>query len=167
MTTPRRRWKSLCGRAMAAVAAALAGFGFALAVPRVAATTELIVVDRHTGLAIGGFDPVAYFTEGAPRLGKNECEYGFAGGVWRFRNAGNRAAFIANPEVYAPRFGGHDPLGVVRGVAIAGNPLIWLIVGDRVYLFHGHETRADFAADPALAAIADRRWPDVQRTLSP
>ena len=76
-----------------------------------AATGELVVVDRHTGLAISGFDPVAYFID-TPSPGRGEFEATFAGAVWRFRNAGNRAAFVADPEVYMPRFGGYDPVAV-------------------------------------------------------
>jgi hypothetical protein len=81
-----------------------------------AATTERVVADPHTGLALYGFDPVAYFTEGQPAPGAADFEYRFAGVSWRFRNAGNRAAFAANPEIYTPRFGGYDPLGVARGI---------------------------------------------------
>jgi hypothetical protein len=165
MTTPRRFGKRPSARAV--FAAVVAAFGSTLAVPLAAGTTELVVVDRHTGLAIGGFDPVAYFTDGAPMLGKSEHEYGFAGGVWRFRNAGNRGAFIADAGVYSPRFGGYDPVGVVRGVGVAGNPLIWLLSGERLYLFYCREARDTFMADPKrLIAAADRRWAEVQLTLS-
>ena len=78
------------------------------------AVTERIVVDRHTGLAIGGFDPVAYFVEAEAVLGKGDFEYALADTVWRFRNEGNRAAFVDNPEIYMPRFGGYDPVAVAR-----------------------------------------------------
>jgi YHS domain-containing protein len=79
-----------------------------LAAPVSAATTERIVTDRLTGFAIGGFDPVAYFTDGKPVPGRAEFELSSAGVVWRFANEGNRAAFAANPDVYAPQFGGYD-----------------------------------------------------------
>ena len=166
MTTPRRWWKPPYVRLTAAFAAAVAAAGLALALPLAAATTELVVVDRHTGLAIGGFDPVAYFTDGAPTFGKSEHEYAFAGGVWRFRNAGNRGAFIADPAVYSPRFGGYDPLGVARGVATPGNPQLWVRRDDRIYLFHKAESRAAFAADPqAAVAAAEGQWPQVMKDL--
>ena len=73
------------------------------------------MVDRNSGLAISGFDPVAYFIDGAASLGKGEFEASFAGAVWRFRNEGNRGAFMADPDIYMPRFGGYDPIGVARG----------------------------------------------------
>jgi hypothetical protein len=72
-----------------------------------AATTERIVVDRHTGLAIGGYDRVAFFTDGRPKAGNPAFEL-------RFCNIDNRAAFAAQPEVYLPQFGGYDPAGVAQ-----------------------------------------------------
>src|SRR4030088_2855445 len=84
-----------------------------------ALATERVVVDHNSGLAISGFDPVAYFTESQALPGKGEFEQVVAGTVWRFRNAGNRAAFMADPDVYRPRFGGYDPVGVARGVPVA------------------------------------------------
>ena len=133
-----------------------------------AATTERIVVDRHTGLAIGGYDPVAFFTDGRPKAGNPEFELRCGGAVWRFCNVGNRAAFAAQPEVYMPQFGGYDPVGVARGVAVAGNPDLWLISGERLFLFYDHVRLERFAADPErVIAAAGRKWPDVSRTLSP
>src|SRR5882724_8697276 len=79
------------------------------------ATTERVVVNRFTGLAISGFDPVAYFTDTSPMKGDELFEAVQDGAVWRFRNEGNRAAFVGNPEVYAPKFGGYDPVDVARG----------------------------------------------------
>ena len=58
-----------------------------------------------------------------------EFEASQAGAVWRFRNEGNRASFVAHPEIYGPQFGGYDPIDVARGVTVAGNPRFWLIVG--------------------------------------
>lgn len=133
-----------------------------------AATTEAIVVDPNRGLALSGFDPVAYFTDAKPLVGRGELEYAFAGATWRFRNEGNRAAFAEHPEIYLPVFGGHDPVAVARGVAAPGHPQIWLIAGERLYLFYDAEARKTFAAAPeSVLATAGRKWPDVLRTLSP
>ncbi len=140
----------------------------ASAPPIIAATTELVVVDRNSGLAIHGYDPIAYFTDGGPRLGRGEFEYRHAGAVWRFRNAGNLGAFAADPDVYMPRFGGYDPVGVGRGVAAAGDPRIWMIAGERLYLFQSAENKAIFAVDSERAVVAaDAAWPAVQKTLAP
>jgi hypothetical protein len=133
---------------------------------RIAATTERVVINRHTGLAIDGFDPVAYFVDGAPQQGRAELELRAAGATWRFRNEGNRAAFAAAPDVYAPRFGGHDPISIGRGASAPGHPSLWLIAENRLYLFYGAEARAVFARDTGTAIeAAERNWPAVQRTL--
>jgi hypothetical protein len=148
---------------------ALAAFGLVSTAgcPIFAATTERIVSDPASGLAIGGFDPVAYFTDAAPRLGSSDFELSFAGVVWRFRNEGNRAAFIANPEVYMPRFGGYDPVAVARGASAPGHAELWTIAEDRLYLFHTAVARDAFAGDPGPAiGAAERVWPTVLRTLS-
>jgi hypothetical protein len=130
------------------------------------ATTEWVVVSRYTGLAIDGFDPVAYFVDGEPKQGRAELELRSDGATWRFRNDGNRAAFAAAPSVYAPRFGGHDPLAMARGAATAGHPALWLIVQNRLYLFYSAEARTAFSRDPASAVeTAERNWLEVRRTL--
>jgi hypothetical protein len=133
-----------------------------------AATTEQIVADRHSGLAINGFDPVAYFLDGTATLGKDAFEHPFGGVVWRFHNEGNRAVFIADPETYIPRFGGYDPVAVARGVAVPGDPRLWLMADERLYLFHSPEAQNSFTGDQRrVLTTADRKWPAVQLTLSP
>jgi hypothetical protein len=133
-----------------------------------AATTEPVVMNRFTGLAIEGFDPVAYFVEGRPLRGLPDFEATRSGAVWRFRNEGNMASYLAHPEVYGPQFGGYDPVDLARGVTLAGNPLFWAISGQRLYLFGIEANRDAFAADPArFLPQADRRWPALERDLSP
>jgi YHS domain-containing protein len=165
MTGPRRQWKPGALFVAGAIAAVLAvtwtgRLG--------AATTEYVVSDSHTGLAIAGFDPVAYFTDAAPKLGTGEFELTYAGVVWSFCNEGNRAAFVADPQVYMPQFGGYDPTGVTRGVAVPGDPRLWMVSGERLYLFYTEKARTTFAADPdQIKAAAEGKWPAVQLTLSP
>jgi hypothetical protein len=131
-----------------------------------AATTERVVVDPHSGLAIGGVDPVAYFTDQEALPGRDAFEHAFAGVVWRFRNEGNEAAFKGAPEVYMPRFGGYDPLGVARGVPVPGNPRFWLIVDDRLYLFYSAATKEAFAQDSdRMVTTAETAWQSLQSQL--
>lgn len=132
-----------------------------------AATTERIVTNRFTGLAIEGFDPVAYFVDGRPLRGLPDFEAALSGAVWRFRNEGNKVSFLAHPEVYGPQFGGYDPIDLARGVTLAGNPLFWVISGQRLYLFGIEANRDAFAAEPErFLPQADRRWPALERGLS-
>jgi len=131
------------------------------------ATTERVVVNRFTGLAISGFDPVAYFTNTSPMKGDERFEAVQDGAVWRFRNEGNRAAFVGNPEVYAPKFGGYDPVDIARGRVVEGMPQLWVIHGQRLYLFASETSRAAFAANPdGFANSALRRWPKLKLELS-
>jgi hypothetical protein len=132
-----------------------------------AATTERVVVNRYTGLAIEGFDPVAYFVEARPMVGLPDFEASEAGAVWRFRNEGNRVSFVAHPDIYGPQFGGYDPIDVARGVTVAGNPRFWLVSGKRLYLFGREENREAFAADPTPALReAEQRWPALEQELA-
>ena len=131
-----------------------------------ATTTERVVANRFSGLAIEGYDPVAYFVLGTPTKGLPDFEASQAGAVWRFHNEGNRASFVAHPEVYGPQFGGYDPTDIARGVIVAGNPRFFLVTGDRLYLFSLEANRDAFSADPEhFLAQARTRWPELEQTL--
>lgn len=132
-----------------------------------AAITERVVSNRNTGLAISGFDPVSYFTDAAVIPGRAELEASQGGAVWRFSNENNRLFFLAHPEIYAPRFGGYDPVDLARGAIVPGRPQLWLIVGQRLYLFSRQENRDAFASAPIpLSETAGARWPVLSATLA-
>lgn len=131
-----------------------------------AATTELFISDWHTGIALYGFDPVAFFVDGTPVRGSGSFELKHAGAVFRFHNEGNRAAFTANPEIYIPRFGGYDPVAIARGSPAPGYPNLFVIREDRLFFFATEKNRASFLANPKEAiAAADTAWPRVTRGL--
>src|ERR1700722_12906549 len=104
MTAARQQRKS--SRAFAlGLALGIAGLGAIFVSPAtLAAPSDRIVVDADSGLALSGFDPVAYFTDRKPKIGRPSLELRRDDTVWRFQNEGNRAAFAAHPEVYTPRF---------------------------------------------------------------
>lgn len=134
--------------------------------PAAAATTERIVVNRFTGVAIEGFDPVAYFVAGSAVQGTAEFEANLWGAVWRFRNSGNRASFLAHPEIYGPQFGGYDPADIARGVTVAGNPHFFAIVAQRLYLFSREANRDAFVDDPERFLYeVGKRWPTLREQL--
>ena len=166
--TVKRQERYGWGRSMAVLALlngffVIVGLDFAAR----AATTERVVVNRYSGLAIEGFDPVAYFTESAAARGRPDFEASEAGAVWRFRNEGNRASFVAHPEIYGPQFGGYDPVDLGRGVTYAGNPRFWVVAGQRLYLFGREDNRDAFAANPAhFLKDAVARWPALEQGLS-
>jgi hypothetical protein len=159
----------ICFRPGIAVIALLASLAALPSVPHPAqaTTTERVVVNRYTGLAIEGFDPVAYFVEARPVVGLPDFEASEAGAVWRFHNEGNRASFVAHPDIYGPQFGGYDPIDLARGVTVAGNPRFWLIAGQRLYLFGREDNRDAFAADPERTRReANLRWPPLEQGLA-
>ena len=165
MTPARRERKQNRARGAAfAVALAL----LAMTAPALASLTQRVVVNWYSGLAIDGYDPVAFFTDGKPEMGTGNFELRYAGAVWRFANSGNRSAFSQRPDVYMPQYGGYDPVGVARGVAVPGNSQVWAIVGERLFLFYDGAQREKFLSNPArYLATSERRWPDVMNTLDP
>lgn len=167
MAFPRQPWKFRHGASPKYLVVAVL-LTAAPCLPSSAGTSERIVADRLTGVAIAGYDPVAYFVDAEPTKGNRDFELQFERGIFQFRNEGNRAAFAAHPEVYMPQFGGYDPTALARGVALAGNPLEWQIVGERLYLFYSAQSHATFAANPREAiSVAAERWPEVKRGLLP
>jgi len=160
---PRHR-----GPGVAALLIGLMLSGLALVPTRGAVTTELIVADRLGGVALYGFDPVAYFVDRMAQPGSEAIELRFGELTWRFRNEANRAAFAARPEVYIPRFGGHDPIALMRGIPIAGDPALFVVYDGRVFLFQRADNRAAFLKEPeTIAQAAAAAWPKVMRTLVP
>lgn len=129
--------------------------------------TDRIVSNRFTGLAISGYDPVAYFTEARSVRGVEQYEAMQGGVVWRFRNEGNRAAFLGHPGVYSPQFGGHDPVDVARGRTVAGSPEVWILHHGRLFLFASETSRQAFTANPdGFQSLAEKRWPALREDLA-
>ena len=70
-------------------------------------------------LAIDGYDAVAYFTEGKPVKGSSEHEFGWRDATWRFSSPANKDRFVADPERYAPQYGGYCAYAVANGTVNA------------------------------------------------
>ncbi|KAA2236825.1 YHS domain-containing (seleno)protein [Salinarimonas soli] len=121
--------------------------------------------DALTGLALGGFDPVSFFLGAAPRPGRGDLDLLWGGAAWRFSGEANRAAFLRDPWVYAPRLGGHDAEAAARGILADADPLLFVVREGRLYLFRTPDGRARFLADPALASAAEARWRELRREL--
>ncbi len=123
--------------------------------------------DPATGMAIGGYDPVAYFTQSSPTRGYAEYEAEWRGSIWRFVNSGNRDAFVRNPGAYAPQFAGYDAHAVANGRSTPGHPSIWSIKDKKLYLFHSSVNRRLWLQDPAgTTARAKQTWQTLSQTLS-
>jgi hypothetical protein len=172
MTQRSARTTAFARRALAAlaVAAQLSGaLASGVSLPRVPALpniSEALIIHDSAGIAMLGFDPVAYFAEGRARGGLARHELQHGGYVWRFASSANLAAFEARPDAYTPAFGGHDAAAMAVGRAVESEPRHFAIVEDRLFLFRTAESRQRFAADPGMAAEADRRWAEVERQLA-
>jgi hypothetical protein len=86
----------------------------------------------------------------------------WGGRVWRFASSANREAFRDDPAVYAPRLGGYDAAGILEGRLVDADPLVFAVIGDRLYLFRDGARRARFLADPGLAGQAEAAWPGLR-----
>lgn len=126
-----------------------------------------IVTNSLTGIAIDGYDPVSYFTEKNPREGLSEFEYRWNGVSWYFATAANLEIFKRNPEVYAPQFGGHCAMSMARGFLSDGNPRIYLVYEQRLYLFYSDGNRDAYLMAPEKAFLdSHKQWPELSKQLS-
>jgi len=119
------------------------------------------------GAAIGGYDPVAYFTDGKPVPGKAEYSHDWMGVTWRFASAGHRDAFAAEPEKYAPQYGGFCAWAAAEGYTAQIDPAAWHIEGGKLYLNYSKSVQSRWAKDiPGNIGKADRNWPDIKAGLA-
>lgn len=114
-------------------------------------------------LAIKGYDPVAYFTEGRPIHGSAEFEIAFDEARYRFSSAEHLASFRDEPDRYIPQFAGACASGVSMGVKVEADPQNWLIDDGRLFVFSSPAARQRFEADPEeLSAAATANWLELR-----
>ncbi|MEM8790479.1 MAG: YHS domain-containing (seleno)protein [Pseudomonadota bacterium] len=114
------------------------------------------------GTAIDGTDPVSYFTEGKPVEGSSEHTMDWNGATWRFSSAENLAKFAANPEKFAPQYGGYCAWAVSQGYTASTDPDAWSIVDGKLYLNYNQSVQEKWERDiPNLIARGDANWPEV------
>ncbi len=101
------------------------------------------------GIAIEGYDTVAYFTEGRAVEGTSEFRHKWSDVWWHFRNAAHRDLFASDPERYAPRFAGFCAMGIADGKVVRADPQMWTIVDGKLYLKHSKKARERWREDPA------------------
>ncbi len=120
------------------------------------------VIFAPGGIAIQGYDPVAYFNQSKPVVGSAQFSHEWNGAVWHFANAENQTAFQAEPERYAPQFGGYCAYAVANGYTARTDPAAWHIEDDKLYLNFDSATREQWlAARSQLIPTAQVNWPRV------
>jgi len=120
-------------------------------------------VNAEDGVAIKGYDTVAYFTDGRPIQGKVDYQYSWDDVVWRFASLAHREQFAANPERYAPQYGGFCADSMYFGEAVAADPTAWRIVDGKLYLFAKPASAGRWSSDTAeRIQAADENWRKFQ-----
>lgn len=114
------------------------------------------------GVAVRGTDVVAYFTQGKAVAGDEEFSHDWRGVTWLFASAEHRDQFAANPEAYAPAYGGYCAWAVSQGYTAPIDPNAWAIVDDQLYLNFNRNVQRRWERDiPGNIAKADANWPGV------
>jgi YHS domain-containing protein len=116
----------------------------------------------HDGWGLAGHDPVSYFADGVPRAGRADFVVKWRGQMWHFSTPENRAAFEADPARFAPRFRGYCVVALASGRLSPGDPTIFVIHDNQLFLLRSDAERAAFLADPeATIGAARQNWQNL------
>ena len=116
------------------------------------------------GVAVEGYDVVAYFTQSKPVKGSAEFAHHWMGAEWWFASAQDRDQFAAAPEKYAPQYGGYCAYGVSQGHAVGIDPEAWRIVEGKLYLNYSKSVQKKWAEDvPGYINKANTNWPGLHK----
>jgi len=132
--------------------------------PSVGGKLKADLIFQSGGVAIHGYDPVAYFQNKKPAKGKKEYELPWRGAKWRFGSAENLELFRANPEQYAPQYGGYCAYGMSSGYAAPTEADAWSVVDGKLYLNYNKQVQKMWSKDrPGYIQKADRNWPQIPK----
>lgn len=135
-----------------------------LALTVAAATAAAGEFFERDGIALSGYDPVAFFTVGQPTRGTAEYKAEYKGSTFHFASQANRDAFVADPAKYAPQYGGFCAYGTAGGYKAAIDPAAFSVVDGRLYLNYNRDVQKVWNKDvPGFIAKADKNWPTVSR----
>ncbi len=142
------------------VLAALAVFAFAAA--PAFADERPVYTAPFSNIGVGGYDVVAYFTDGRPVRGTNAFRITHRNIEYRFASAEHLAAFTAAPARYLPQYGGYCAWAVSQNYTASGNPNNWRIVDGKLYLNYNDEIQTRWEANiPGFITSANANWPGV------
>jgi len=125
-----------------------------------------------TGFAASGYDVVAYFdlpqnpigqSQPAPVAGDKDITAEYNGAKFAFSSEANKTAFLADPAKYAPQYDGHCAYGVSKGGKVPGNPTLWRIVDDKLYLNITKNVVGFWEEDiPGNIDLAEGNWTSIE-----
>ena len=130
------------------------------------ATPALALDPVYTGVfsskALDGYDTVAYFTEGKAVKGRSEFQTEYQGATWYFSTQAHLDSFVANPQQYAPQYGGYCAWAISQGYDASADPEQWSIVDGKLYVNYNAEIKARWEANTRdFIEKADRNWPGL------
>ena len=131
---------------------------------QVSAAERINTLEKHglfsyepSGIAIRGYDTVAYFTEGRPMEGSDEFTTDWQGATWKFASQEHLDLFKADPQKYAPQYGGYCAYGVAQESLVKIEPDQWTIYDDKLYLNYNAKLNNEWKKDiPGYIAAADK-----------
>ncbi len=131
---------------------------------QVSAAERINTLEKHglfsyepSGIAIRGYDTVAYFTEGRPMEGSDEFTTDWQGATWKFASQEHLDLFKADPQKYAPQYGGYCAYGVAQESLVKIEPDQWTIHDDKLYLNYNAKLNNEWKKDiPGYIAAADK-----------
>lgn len=126
------------------------------------ATAQAVNTDK-SGVAISGYDPVAYFSQTKALKGSPQITASHAEATYQFTSQANRDAFLANPDRYAPVYGGYCAYGVANGHKVNVDPEAFRVVDGRLYLNYSKGVQQKWLADVhGNIAKAEANWPKLR-----
>jgi len=147
---------------------ALACLAVCIARPaRSAESAPVPAIDATHGVALEGYDAVAYFLDHRPIRGIDAYSHTWSGVVWKFASAEHRDLFAADPARYAPQYGGYCAFAVANRTTAHGSPKQWAVVNDRLFLNNNPLAKKLWDRDrPGHIQAGDQNWPQIpKRTL--
>jgi hypothetical protein len=151
-------------RAVLVLPLLLAVSACAVSVGKVTQKKPVTQIDAPAAVALDGYDPVAYFVANEPTPGDAAITHTWRGARWQFASEANRAAFAADPERYAPRYGGYCAYAMAHGFIARGNPLQWAIVENRLYVNNNAFAMSLWDKDrPGHIVAGDANWPLIPK----
>jgi len=159
--TPVSRFAGIAAKWSAQITLSVLLLAAVLIAPAQAKEAE-IYTGFFSNTAVQGYDPVAYFTEGKPVKGSNDHTLEWKGATWKFSSAENKAKFEADPEAFAPQYGGYCAWAVAQGYTAKGDAQHWAIRGGKLYLNYNADVQNTWLSDPdGFIEKADANWPSV------
>ncbi|MBX2836277.1 MAG: YHS domain-containing protein [Gammaproteobacteria bacterium] len=112
--------------------------------------------------AVGGYDVVSYYQDGGPKKGSDKFKTDYKGAEWFFTTKENLEAFVAEPEKYAPQYGGYCAFAVAMNQTVKGDPLQWTFVEDKLYLNINASIKEKWQSNQdEFISRGDTNWPSL------